>query len=98
MGGWLRRPLGRVVEDGEFGKWVPIDRASTSADTPSNNGDTEQRNGSSSILRDTTNGVPTYGHEPITSTEEFLKMYRDKMEKKLAVIDEQLEEMDDKQH
>jgi hypothetical protein len=39
------------------------------------------------------NGVPTYGKDPITSTEEFLRNYWQVMEKKLATIDEKLEEL-----
>ncbi|KAL7542441.1 hypothetical protein ACHAXR_011783 [Thalassiosira sp. AJA248-18] len=83
--GWLRHPMGRVLEEGEFGKWVPIDDEEYSAvELNGSNGDMSQAS------------VPTYGEDPITSTEEFLQMYREKMEKKLASIDEALEEMDNK--
>ena len=43
-----------------------------------------------------TNGVPTYQEDPITSTEEFLRKYREQMEKMLQRIDEQLAELDSK--
>jgi len=103
--GWLRKPMGKVLEGGEYGNWVPIDEENTtngssdfntSTDMNGSNGDMSQTNGSSSISMEKTNGVPTYGEDPITSTEEFLKKYRDVMEKKLASIDEKLEEMDNK--
>ena len=96
--GWLRRPLGRVLEGGECGRWVPSNdddgALGSLEDAQSGEGDTQQSYGVASIPADATNGVPTYGDEPITSTEEFLEMYRGVMEKKLALIDEQLEEMD----
>lgn len=111
--GWLRKPLGRVLEEGEYGRWVPTDdngdfapsddSAGKNAHTNGSDGNTQRSNDSVFKLRDTTdgmptsgdatNGVPTYGNEPITSTEEFLKMYRDVREKKLAIIDEQSEEI-----
>jgi hypothetical protein len=101
--GWLQKPLGIVLEEGEFGKWVAIDDAgienSLGADwgTIGGNGATLQPNSSSEISLDYTNGVPTYGEDPITSTEEFLRKYRQVMEKKLASIDEKLEELDAKE-
>ena len=101
--GWLQEPLGIVLEEGEFGKWVAIDDAgienSLGADwgTIGGNGATLQPSSSSEISLDYTNGVPTYGEDPITSTEEFLRKYRQVMEKKLASIDEKLEELDAKE-
>mmetsp|Transcript_8552 Transcript_8552/g.19174 ORF Transcript_8552/g.19174 Transcript_8552/m.19174 type:complete len:573 (-) Transcript_8552:56-1774(-) len=101
--GWLRQPLGKVTGEGEFGTWVSIDEAAndSSYGVATMNGDTtvsQTNNGSASastaISTEGTNGVPTYGEDPITSTEEFLKKYRDAMEKKLEKIDEKLEEMD----
>eukprot|EP00579_Thalassiosira_antarctica_P030379 CAMPEP_0202030386 /NCGR_PEP_ID=MMETSP0905-20130828/64468_1 /ASSEMBLY_ACC=CAM_ASM_000554 /TAXON_ID=420261 /ORGANISM="Thalassiosira antarctica, Strain CCMP982" /LENGTH=636 /DNA_ID=CAMNT_0048594183 /DNA_START=112 /DNA_END=2020 /DNA_ORIENTATION=+ len=86
--GWLRKPMGKVLEGGEYGNWVPIDEENTtngssdfntSTDMNGSNGDMSQTNGSSSISMEKTNGVPTYGEDPITSTEEFLKKYRDVM-------------------
>lgn len=55
-------------------------------------------NGVTSITNESgdTNGVPTYGKDPITSTEEFLQQYREMMEKKLQRIDEELQELDSK--
>lgn len=90
--GFLRSPMGKVLEEGEYGKWIPITEEELSS-----NGDMPINNGFSSLPTEgQTNGVPTYGEDPITSTEEFLKKYRDVMEKKLATIDDQLEEMDNK--
>ncbi|KAL3796387.1 hypothetical protein HJC23_004184 [Cyclotella cryptica] len=86
--GWLRKPLGTILEDGEFGKWV------VGYENPD-----VIRNGESDVVGTTngsTNGVPTYGEDPITSTEEFLQKYREQMEKKLQSIDEQLAELDSK--
>jgi hypothetical protein len=101
--GWLQKPLGIVLEEGEFGKWVAIDDAgienSLRADwgTIGGNGATLQPGISSEISLDYTTGVPTYGEDPITSTEDFLRKYRQVMEKKLASIDEKLEELDAKE-
>lgn len=86
--GWLPKPLGTILEEGEFGKWV-VGYDSTDA----------FRNGQSDIVATSdveTNGVPTYGEDPITSTEEFLRKYREQMEKMLQRIDEQLAELDSK--
>ena len=87
--GWLRKPLGVVLEEGEFGKWVEIDDESEVSDML-------PTIGSSPISNDETSGVPTYGKDSITETEEFLKKYKQQMEKKLQSIDEKLEEMDNK--
>ncbi|KAL7483664.1 hypothetical protein ACHAW6_009348 [Cyclotella cf. meneghiniana] len=86
--GWLRKPLGTIFEDGEFGKW----------EAGFDNSD-EIGNGESAVVLTAnggTIGVPTYGEDPITSTEEFLQMYRAQMEKKLQNIDAQLAELDSK--
>jgi hypothetical protein len=86
--GWFSKPLGTVFEEGEFGKW-----ALGVYDTISSNGDQE-------ILEPTqgrTNGVPNYGEDSISSTEEFLKMYREQMQNKLKQIDEQLAELEEKE-
>ena len=82
--GWLRKPLGKVLEGGDYGKWVPIDEenttqngssgVNTSTDTNVSNGDMSQTNGSSSMVR-------IRSLQP-TSPEEFLKKYRDVTEKK----------------
>ncbi|KAL3763316.1 hypothetical protein ACHAW5_007708 [Stephanodiscus triporus] len=103
--GWLQRPLGIVLEEGEFGKWVGIDEAgnedSLRADWGVIGGDgaPPQPSSSPKISLEDTNGVPTYayGDDPITSTEEFLRKYRQAMEKKLASIDEKLEELEAKE-
>mmetsp|Transcript_4886 Transcript_4886/g.12259 ORF Transcript_4886/g.12259 Transcript_4886/m.12259 type:complete len:573 (+) Transcript_4886:164-1882(+) len=98
--GWLHKPLGVVLEEGEFGKWAEIgeEKSGNGGTTDLISGDMSQSNsnGASTMLIDKTAGVPTYGEDSITSTEEFLKKYRDVMEKKLASIDEKLEEMDNK--
>ena len=89
--GWLQHPLGRVLEEGEYGKWITIDEDMIA------NGNISQVNGAqSSTSLEEPNGVPTYGEEPLTETEDFLRKYKGVMEKKLAAIDEQLEEMDSK--
>ena len=103
--GWLQRPLGIVLEEGEFGKWVGIDEAgnedSLRADWGVIGGDgaPPQPSSSPKISLEDTNGVPTYayGDDPITSTEEFLRKYRQAMEKKLASTDEKLEELEAKE-
>ena len=89
--GWLQKPMGTILEEGEYGKWVTQEEVngiplttSYSVETTSSNGDTASQ----------PNGVPTYGEQSITETEEFLRKYRDVMEKKLADIDQKLEEMD----
>lgn len=70
--GWLRKPLGKVLEEGDYGKWVPIDEENITKivssgdepnDTNGNHGDMSQTNGSSS-----TSSV----RQP-PSREEFLK-------------------------
>ena len=103
--GFLRKPLGMVVDDGEFGKWVPIDEMENDglmggepSQMTGNNGNhpMASTNGVSSIPEEKINGVPTYGEDHITSTEQFLQQYREAMEKKLKNIDEQLEELDNK--
>ena len=70
--GWLRKPFGKVIEDGEFGSFVPIDEECVV--------DSTSQTDCAPI--DGTNGVPTYGEDPITSTEKFLKQYKEVMEKK----------------
>jgi hypothetical protein len=101
--GWLQKPLGIVLEEGEFGKWVAIKDAgienSLRADwgTIGGNGAALQPSSLTEISLDYTNGVPTYGKDPITSTEEFLRKYPQVMEKKLAIIDEKLEELEAKE-
>ena len=104
--GWLKKPMGRILEEGENGKWVEIsDEVITNGSNTvpeavngNSNGMIQTTNGASTTTGSTekTNGVPTYGEDPITSTEEFLRKYRDVMEKKLASIDEKLEELDNK--
>eukprot|EP00956_Cyclotella_meneghiniana_P045392 scaffold366016_cov76-Cyclotella_meneghiniana.AAC.1 len=84
--GWLRKPLGTIFEEGDYGRWA---LGSDITDTGMNS--------NSDVMESTigrTNGVPNYGEEPTTSTEEFLQMYREKLTKKLEVIDEQLAELD----
>ncbi|KAL3808406.1 hypothetical protein ACHAXA_009847 [Cyclostephanos tholiformis] len=101
--GRLQKPLGIVLGEGEFGKWVAIDEAGNQNDLKADwemiggAGTMLQPSGSSSISSDDTNGVPTYGDDPITSTEAFLQQYRKAMEKKLATIDEKLEELEAKE-
>ena len=90
---WLQKPLGIVLEEGEFGKWVDIDDVT---DISSTNENMLPSNGSTVVSNDDTNGVPTYGKESLTDTEEFLKQYKQQMEKKLQSIDEKLQEMDNK--
>jgi hypothetical protein len=83
--GWLTQPKGTISEVGEFGKWtLGYDGSSI------NNGYSNAINSSNG----STNGVPNYGEDPITSTEEFLQKYREQMLKKLEGIDEQLAELD----
>jgi hypothetical protein len=81
--GWMRKPVGTIFEDVEFGRFVE------GYDSNVNSEVIETTNGG-------TNGVPTFGVDPITSTEEFLQKYREQMEKKLQSIDAQLAEMDTK--
>jgi len=99
--GRLGRPMGIVVEEGEFGRWVPVDEDEDGLSAGTNGRDGEvlrtRVKGSTSVWMEERTNVPTYGEDPITSTEEFLKKYRDVMEKKLAIIDEELEEMDKEQ-
>lgn len=100
--GWLQHPLGRVLEEGEYGKWITIDEdmianGSNGVEMNGTYGNISQVNGApSSTSLEEPNGVPTYGEDPLTSTEDFLRKYKGVMEKKLAAIDEQLEEMDSK--
>ncbi|KAL7464743.1 hypothetical protein ACHAXS_005180 [Conticribra weissflogii] len=109
--GWLGRSKGVVLEEGEFGRWVEMEewerererKMKTTMDMEGPGFDgyydggvvggavTSNANGGGG-----TNGVPTYGKDPITSTEEFLQQYREAMEKKLRTIDEELQELDNK--
>ncbi len=83
---WFGKPLGTVGD----GKWITLDK-----ETPhtSVNYLAPEPHQLTSGSMEKTNGVPTYGDDPITSTEEFLKKYRDVMKKKLASLDEKLEEL-----
>ncbi|KAL9185406.1 hypothetical protein ACHAXT_003183 [Thalassiosira profunda] len=90
--GYLRQPLGRVLEEGEHGKWIPIDELGTELN--GNNGASMQT--TQSPIEGASGGVPTYGEDPITSTEEFLRKYKAVMKQKLAAIEEEIEEMDSK--
>jgi len=87
--GWLRHSSGTILEEGDFGKWVPYDG------TTELNGNTEEpptlvTNGG------TTNGVPTLGEDPITEAEQFLKMYKETLTQKLETIDKELNKLDNK--
>jgi hypothetical protein len=87
--GWLRHSSGTILEEGDFGKWVPYDG------TTELNGNTEEpptlvTNGG------TTNGVPTLGEDPITEAEQFLKMYKETLTQKLETIDNELNKLDNK--
>lgn len=99
--GFLRAPLGIISEEGEFGKWTTIDKTNDSSSvavlTVNGNHGAPDKLSSSISLDATNNGVPTCGEDPLTSTEEFLRKYRDVMKKKLASIYEKLEEMDAKE-
>ncbi len=95
---WLSKPLGKILDEGEFGKWIPINEASLTdgVDMIGSNGDLSESHHATTDSMEKTNGVPTYGDDPITSTEEFLRKYRDVMERKLASLDEKLEELEAK--
>ena len=80
--GWLQMPLGIVLEEGELGKWVTIDEVGGNRNVVAPL--------KTIISFKSTHGVPTYGEDPLTSTEKFLEKYRDVMEKKLASIDKKL--------
>jgi hypothetical protein len=100
--GRLQKPLGIVTEEGEFGKWVAIDVMGNENSFEGESsfggaGSTPQPSSMSKTPSDDTNGVPTYGDDPITSTEAFLQKFRQVMEKKLASIDEKLEELEAKE-
>ena len=86
--GWLRKPLGKVLEGGEYGKWADIDSVESA--------DISSSVVVSSFAADQTNSIPTYGDDPLTEQQEFLKQYKEVMEKKLQSIDKKLEEMDSK--
>ena len=81
--GWFRKPLGTILDEGD-GKWITNDKDTLTASVHYSSGTME-----------TTNEVPTYGDDPIITTEKFLKKYRDVLEKKLASLDEKLEELDE---
>lgn len=98
--GWLRRPLGTVTGDGEFGKWIPTGEESndvviTSFEATANSSNREPQinQGPAAIGA---NGVPTFGRDSITDTEEFLKMYRKQTEEKLEKIEQELSKMESK--
>ena len=65
--------------------------------TIGSNGAALQPSSLTEISLDYTNGVLTYGKDPIMSTEEVLRKYWQVMEKKLASIDENLEELEAKE-
>ena len=85
--GWLRQPIGTVFDEGEFGRWELGFNDMKSSFSNANPDLMEVINGGA-------NGVPTFGEDPITSTEEFLQKYREQMTKKLESIDKQLAELD----
>ena len=101
--GWLQKPLGMVTEEGEFGKWVVISEMGNENSLEAERiilggaGSTPQPSILSKTSFDDANGVPTFGADPSTSTEAFLQKYRQVMEKKLASIDEKLEELEAKE-
>ena len=86
---WFSKPLGKVLDEGEFGKWIPIDKLGSNGDLTG----THHHESLSSSSSEITTAALT-GDDPITSTEELLKKYRDVMERKLASIDEKLEELE----
>ncbi len=86
--GWLRHSSGTIFEEGDYGKWVPYDG------TTELNGSIEEP--PTPITNGGTNGVPTLGEDPITEAEQFLKMYKETLTKKLETIDEELNKLDNK--
>lgn len=90
--GWLRHSSGAILEEGDYGKWVPY---SESDGTMELNGSIDESS-SAPLANGGTNGVPTLGEDPITEAEEFLKMYKENLTQKLETIDKQLNELDNK--
>ncbi len=90
--GWLRHSSGTILEEGDYGKWVPY---SESDGTMELNGSIDESS-SAPLANGGTNGVPTLGEDPITEAEEFLKMYKENLTQKLETIDKQLNELDNK--
>jgi hypothetical protein len=94
--GWLPKPFGMVLDEGEHGKWIPIEESDMMSSTNGNSLAMDGSNVDPTSTNGETNGVPTYGEDPITSTEHFLQKYREEMEQKLASIDQKLDELDRK--
>lgn len=90
--GWLRHSSGTILEEGDYGKWVPYSEGDGSMEL---NGSIEEPS-SAPLTNGGTNGVPTLGEDPITEAEEFLKMYKENLTQKLETIDKQLNELDNK--
>ena len=89
--GWLRHPSGIIIEEGDYGKWIPYSESDGITEL---NGSIEEP--SVPITNGGTNGVPTLGENPITEAEEFLKMYKENLTQKLETIDKKLNELDNK--
>lgn len=94
--GWLPKPFGMVLDEGEHGKWIPIEESDMMSSSNGNSLAMDGSNVDPTSTNGETNGVPTYGEDPITSTEHFLQKYREEMEQKLASIDQKLDELDRK--
>mmetsp|Transcript_3767 Transcript_3767/g.5762 ORF Transcript_3767/g.5762 Transcript_3767/m.5762 type:complete len:561 (+) Transcript_3767:167-1849(+) len=93
--GWLRHSSGTILEEGDYGKWVPY--SDEDAGTMElNSGSKVEEPSSVPLTNGGTNGVPTLGEDPITEAEEFLKMYKENLTQKLETIDKKLNELDNK--
>ena len=85
--GWLSMPKGTIVDEGEYGKFLPSGQdGGVSEGAP--NRITPESESTTSV-----NGVPTFGEESLTDTEEFLRVYKQQLKDRLEEIDHELGEL-----
>merc|ERR1712232_814315 len=81
--GWLSMPKGMIIDEGEYGKFLPSGKGGSMPEGVSN--------GYSAVSESTSsvNGVPTFGKQSLTDTEDFLRVYKQQLKDRLEEIDQE---------
>ena len=80
-------PKGTIVDEGEYGKFLPSGQDGDVSEGAPNRIAPESESATS------VNGVPTFGEESLTDTEEFLRVYKQQLKDRLEEIDHELGEL-----
>ena len=88
--GWLSMPKGTIIDEGEYGKFLPSGSGGVVPEGSIANGYSTGKKSTTSV-----DGVPTFGKESLTDTEEFLRVYKQQLKDRLEEIDQELGELND---